>query len=403
MLLFYNKRYKSSKFRVWFLLIIMLSVAGCSTRNKQKIPKQFRTLKNLKTFTTNQQADTVQLIQQKVYGSKSKVLIGRMGGIAVDSSGRLYIADLKRLNIKVYGTNGHFLTTLGRHGKGPGEFTNISSIQINDNRLYVYNDRLQRVDIFSLDSLAFIKTILLAANENDYKELRGAFPSKFYVLKKNSFLMEFDHPIPIQDISRWDKIKKRSSYYFIGAGGQVKSNKLFNHTSAINIMVPFPGTGRAVGMHIKFFNKLLLAPSGDGLIYTAWTKNFLIKVFNAEGIYQQAFYYPYKRISLTRKSAIESGTAKFIVDGMQSMDLPKAWPALHSMKIDSQGRLWISTIIKNAKVYQWWVLNKDGKLLARFAWPRDKKIKVVKNGKLYTVEKNKKGVARVVRYKIQMQ
>jgi hypothetical protein len=88
----------------------------------------------------------------------------------------------------------------------------------------------------------------------------------------------------------------------------------------------------------------------------------------------------------------------------KKLNFPKTYPALHSMKIDDQNRLWVSTIVKNPKVYQWWVLNNKGKLLARFTWPRDKPIEVIKNGKVYTKEKNPQtGVQRIVRYKVQVQ
>jgi hypothetical protein len=55
-------------------------------------------------------------------------------------------------------------------------------------------------------------------------------------------------------------------------------------------------------------------------------------------------------------------------------------------------------------VYQWWALNKKGKVLKKFTWPRSKPIKEIKNGYLYTMETNQKiGIRHIVRYKIQMQ
>jgi len=72
------------------------------------------------------------------------------------------------------------------------------------------------------------------------------------------------------------------------------------------------------------------------------------------------------------------------------------------MKIDDKDRLWVAAVVKKMKLYQWWVLNQNGKLLARFTWPRNKPIQVIKKGYLYTKEKNKKGLERIVRYKITM-
>jgi hypothetical protein len=61
------------------------------------------------------------------------------------------------------------------------------------------------------------------------------------------------------------------------------------------------------------------------------------------------------------------------------MKLPKNWPVLTDMVIDNKNHIWVATTIQNMKEYQWWVLNSNGKLLARFKWPRNKYIKVIKN------------------------
>ncbi len=88
---------------------------------------------------------------------------------------------------------------------------------------------------------------------------------------------------------------------------------------------------------------------------------------------------------------------------------PDTWPDLHRMFIDDQDRLWIFTITESKTSYQGWVLNTDGELLARFSWPgrrssrsvRSKPIMVVKNGYLYTSERNMdEGIDRIVKHKI---
>ena len=88
---------------------------------------------------------------------------------------------------------------------------------------------------------------------------------------------------------------------------------------------------------------------------------------------------------------------------MKFMKLPRTWPVLTFMKIDDQDRLWVATVVKNMNVYQWWVLNTNGKLIARFNWPRSKPIKVIKNGNIYTRETDTTtGMSKIVRYRIEM-
>lgn len=128
----------------------------------------------------------------------------------------------------------------------------------------------------------------------------------------------------------------------------------------------------------------------------------MIKEYSPEGVYQQAFYYPLKEIPLTKESAVEAGVHDYYIRNMENMDLSPNWPVLTDMKIDGQDRLWVATTVEDMNVSKWWVLEKSGELITKFDWPRDKPIKAVKDGSLYTKEKDENGVTSVVKYKINM-
>jgi len=51
-------------------------------------------------------------------------------GILTDSLGNIYIADRATLKIKKFDTNGTFLDTIGRRGRGPGEFHDINTFEL---------------------------------------------------------------------------------------------------------------------------------------------------------------------------------------------------------------------------------------------------------------------------------
>ncbi len=195
-----------------------------------------------------------------------------------------------------------------------------------------------------------------------------------------------------------DTMRGKGFYYFLNKDGKIVSKDLFKTKVRVHAMIPVGQ--REVGVPFDFYGKSLTALSDDDHIYSNWTHDFLIKVYGPKGIYQRAIYYPFKKTSLS-PTDIHSHFIDQKVS--QKMNLPKTWPALHNMLIDGQNRLWISTIVRDMDVYQWWILNKKGKLLARFIWPRNKPIEVIKNGKVYTKEKDPEtGVQRIVRYKIQM-
>ncbi|TVQ03151.1 MAG: hypothetical protein EA359_10220 [Balneolaceae bacterium] len=83
--------------------------------------------------------------------------------------------------------------------------------------------------------------------------------------------------------------------------------------------------------------------------------------------------------------------------------MPEIWPALNSMQVDDENRLWISTIVEDFDIYEWWLLEESGELITRFEWPRDELIEVVRNGYMYTRETDEEtGLQQIVRYKIVM-
>ena len=55
---------------------------------------------------------------------------GRVAGIALDSRGRILVADRQGAHFKVFDPSGAYLATVGRRGEGPGEFASPSDISV---------------------------------------------------------------------------------------------------------------------------------------------------------------------------------------------------------------------------------------------------------------------------------
>jgi hypothetical protein len=391
------------------VLIIALFLFSC--KSSPNIPERFQNLKNLTVIPANAQpVDSIEFNNIAHYHSTKNVLIGRMGGIAVDTSGRVFIPDKQKKTIDVFEPDGRFLTHLGSKGEGPGEFNYISDVQIANDELIAQDPPQQRAVVFSLKSLAYIHTISIANNKKQFKVLNNAFPSGYHAYRNHSFLLKFitNHK---QGTHAWDKMEEKSLYYHMDRQGNIL-NKLFETRDELDAMIPYGGRVtsrngttnkiRLIGVHPTFYGKALTAFSHNNHFYWAWSDIFLIKVYNSQGHYQRAFYYPFKRDPLTHKSAVNAGVPKYIMKGWKLMDKPKTWPALQDIKTDDHNRIWVSTIVKNKKIYQWWVLSNDGKILAQFNWPRTKHIEVIKNGSIYTKEENKKGLPEIVRYRFKM-
>ena len=67
--------------------------------------------------------------------------LGKPIGVRTDEYNNIYIADRASLSIKVYNENGEFIKTIGRRGRGPGEFLDINSFEINPDGNFFILDR----------------------------------------------------------------------------------------------------------------------------------------------------------------------------------------------------------------------------------------------------------------------
>ena len=77
---------------------------------------------------------------------------GRVTGIAVDSRGRILVADERAHHFKVFGPSGAYLATVGRRGEGPGEFGAPRGIVVTPgDSVFVLDTDRSLISVFSPD------------------------------------------------------------------------------------------------------------------------------------------------------------------------------------------------------------------------------------------------------------
>ncbi len=75
-------------------------------------------------------------------------------GVARDpASGRIYVADTRNHQIKVFNDAGELLQSFGKHGEAPGEFNSPTFLSIAGDKLYVTDTLNARAQVFTLDGV----------------------------------------------------------------------------------------------------------------------------------------------------------------------------------------------------------------------------------------------------------
>jgi len=136
---------------------------GCRQKQQKSpdVPKKIRSLKHLTVYNpTTEPPDTVILTQKTVFKSNKHVFMnGFIGAMAVDRHNRVYIAASKpgAAGIYVFKPGGSYITTMGKYGRGPGEFESISSLTISAGKLYALDPKQQKIVLFTLKNFTHIK------------------------------------------------------------------------------------------------------------------------------------------------------------------------------------------------------------------------------------------------------
>lgn len=91
--------------------------------------------------------------------------LGKVGGIATDKKGNIYIADNGLYRIQKYSSSGKFLNSFGNgNGFDPGQFMDIRGIALDNNgRLFVSDMQTRRITVFREDGTLWktIKTVMM--------------------------------------------------------------------------------------------------------------------------------------------------------------------------------------------------------------------------------------------------
>ena len=408
----YNNRWEINMDSRMLSILVLIVYSGCTSRDLNDNPGQTRLPDSLNVPEYVMELDSLTIYppdpeplatvrfrkEQQLGKIESLGIPAPFFGIgpktAVDNMGNVYRADRWQNTIHVYSPHGSKMAEIGREGRGPGEFIEMSQINLCHDQLIAYDARLLRFQLFVLHSTELSKVINLSRESwNGLKEVRSARPNYLACLTDSTFLAR----VLLND-------QNGRSYfgnYIMDWNGDIMSGKILEQQRLQNHQFTLDN-GMVGTVQLPFTTKGILDVADDGTIYHANTGEFLIRVYDSGGEYRRAIYYPRKKIPLEREEALDLLHPN-IHERVRDAEFPEFWPVLESLIVDDDNRIWVSTLTEDNGVYEWWILNDAGELLATFTWPGNEPIRVIKDGKMYVeTEDEETGAKSVVRYQIVM-
>ncbi len=411
---------KHSDSRVFLFSMILLSLIFVHCSNQKdlghiqildEIPEHIQEIENITIFPGDSEPEySVELVPVQTFGAEGEPYLTNIINGVVDENGRLIILDVNfgggtfppDNRIIVFQPDGSYLTQIGRSGQGPGEFGLTGIPDVKAGKVYVVDISNSRLNIYSAGDYSFIRTVLFEQwNVREHEAVVDLELSRTPVFRHDgNLLARFIDRVP--DNESRSEIK----YLLVNTDGDVLNPEPLVFPAGFTVRPQSVPPGPSISL--PFMGTTITALSPDDALYSALTREFLIKKHNADGIYQSAIYYPVAGAPVdlnsytgsTRHSLSEIRTAFDHIDE----EIPESTSPLIALKVDDEYRIWAGVLANpNLENLEWWILDRSGKLLAKLEYPRSQRIIDIKNGHLYNKEINKYTDEEfVVKYRIEL-
>lgn len=328
----------------------------------------------------------------------------RITNVVVDQNGYMYFGDQSLAKIHIISPEGRYAGSIGRRGRGPGDFNHLMGISIYKDTLYVLENEPDRFSAFRLNNRHLIR-MRPFPNVMVKKHRLGA-PKLIYPMVSGTYEMVF----PNYTMARFGIPYRHVTFSIFSHNLEpidtvvltFPPSKYFHYTDPKN-------GGKAIfGNFGKGLTpKTLVAFDAKGNLYEASSDSLYIRVFNSSGQKIKTLSYDYIPPKFTQgdldsiTSKIQSHYWKRIFRIAIKQNHITRWMSMQNLLIDDKGRCWVELMNPRKKKQTWWVFDTAGKLRWKFKLSRHVQLYVVQNHEAYGIWRKKGSYPKLVRYHVE--
>jgi hypothetical protein len=246
----------------------------------------------------------------------------------VDDKENIYISEIKDKVIKVFGSDGKYIRTIGAKGSGPGEFQGIPNLVVTkDEKLLVLDQNSRRTSFFD-SSGRFLKSF----------QWRTSYYN-FIMIKSSSYIVS--EIVYSQD--------RQFQYLFVKEidfnGEEIRSFGEF--TISPPKIIRQDKSTTYISSPVSTVSLFAGDPDRD-LFYHCVNNKYLIEVYGTSGKLLGKFDRPYRPVPFTDIDA-KAYRARFtnvpndFLKAIDEMEMPKVKSIVEKMCVDEKGNLWVRT------------------------------------------------------------
>jgi hypothetical protein len=320
--------------------------------------------------------------------------------VDVDGRGNIYVAD--RWAIRVFAPNGRLVRSIGRHGRGPGEFGALASVAVMPgDSLYAYDGELNRATVFEPGTGRAAYTVQIGRDQafaawdvwraHDGRSVAALFRAAYLSYAPAGF----EQRKSVLRLFNADGSLRRDSVLAVPQPDYLVMNATMNGHSASGI-----------SRH-PFGRTTLLAVSRKDRVVAAGSDSLKFEVYSLEGRHLKTVraLYPVSRRPVTaheRDSAVAQIAGMFPVAevrrALAKHDL-NTWPLVRDMTVDDdQDRIWASIVGGPGEPDHWVAFDMSGRPVARVDLSNRMRLRMVRGNTAYVAALDDNDVPQVLVY-----
>ncbi len=314
-------------------------------------------------------------------------LFGHTVGLAVDSKGRILIADRQPPSVAVFSMDGEWLGSVGGVGEGPGEYVSVSDVDVGpSDSVYVMDLSKRILRVYDPTDFTYVRQIQFPLYEDDW----GA-ASSVVGISDNGLIMRYNMPMIFDN-----REKPRHSYVVLVSSAGERIRELAR-LPALDLYVGLGPDGSPIVEIIKFAPNSVFSLSASQLFYSSLNAEIDILVTSLAGDTVRTIRRPHDPVALGRNDIPAQ------IDADARRMYPEFKPAYRYFVIDDQDNIWIKDYVEApASEARWQVLDSEGRLIGQVLLPRTLALYVIDtaNALAYGTLRNESGEHLVVMYSV---
>lgn len=311
-------------------------------------------------------------------------------GLDVTADGWMVVADGEAQELKILRPDGTLARRLGRPGQGPGEFENLSSVQVaRGDSIYAYGGR--RLTVFAPAPPHEVARTVTVTSEQ--------LPPFQVLVTTAGLAAMYGTPLiagrSLEDVPRapWRRV------HATGTPGDTLFTIRLRRMASVRL------EGLRFSMHrMPFEQSMPVAPGPDGRLYVGNTDSLHVTAHELNGSSEVMASVPAPPVPIgaaDRDSALAGVDAGELRSQIASA-LPEAKPAITDLVVANDAQLWIRRPPKTttADSTAWWILDPTTQTIRTTSLPRTVRLEVIRGQRAYGTTRTEAGAPVVVRYRV---